>query len=142
MLKPWQTWLYLCDDFFYLCIVLLTTTSNLNCFNHWYFQPKPQLTHVTVATHHRSVSFKSVKMVLDVSLHLLVVSQIDDGRYCTHVMSTKCAFRLKSYGCGCTSFKVMSSPVFVPFFWDTLYYMDWVVVWGCGAGEVDITCVV
>ena len=54
---------------------------------------------------------------------LLVVSKIDDDRflsYCTHIISTKCAFSWwKSYGCdGCPSFKVMSSPgpVVVPIY--------------------------
>ena len=92
-------------------------------FNHWYFY-KPKLTRVTVATH-RSVSFKSVKMVLDIFFKLLVISQEADDQfpsYYTHSMSAKCAFRKrKMYGCGCPNFEVMSSLIFYSIFWDTLY---------------------
>ena len=29
---------------FVWCLLLWTTSLNLNCFNHWYFQPKPKRT--------------------------------------------------------------------------------------------------
>ena len=58
-------------------------------------------------------------------LTLLVVSQKADYRfhsYYTHLMSSKCAFRKrKCDGCGCPNFEVISSPIFVSFFGDTMY---------------------
>ena len=84
LIKPDCTYLM---TVFVSCPFISTKKSNFNYFNHWYFKPKPQLTHVTVATHHRSVSFKSVKMVLEMSLHywLYLKKPMTDFFHITHI---------------------------------------------------------
>ena len=68
--------------------------SNFNCFNYWNCLPKPKRTHVIV-----SVSFKSVKLDLDMSLHYWlylkkpITAFFHIFSYYTHVMSTECGFR-------------------------------------------------
>ena len=61
-------------------------------------------------------------------LTLLVVTQKADDRflsYYTHLMFTKCAFRKQKFDrYGCLNFEVMSSPVFVSFFWGHPVYQN------------------